>query len=139
MHPKDPRMGRQRIVGLSIWGLHKQRSRCYAGLVQPTAASGRWGADNGSSEFLFNCISCHDICDGELERSTGSTRVSPRASLLPDSRKGLLDAGARRGKDTTHLVRHHVIQIQLLHGLVAFSSRKHARLHACHADICRVS
>lgn len=43
----------------------------------------------------------------------GSTGASLRASLLPDSRKGLLDVGARKEKEREDLLKHHIIQRSL--------------------------
>lgn len=68
----------------------------------------------------------------------GSTGASLRASLLPDSRKGLLNVGARKEKEKEDPVKHRFIQTQLVWSLATFSSHKQASFYACHADICRV-
>lgn len=61
------------------------------------------------------------------------------ASPLPDSRKGLLDARARKGKEREDLAKHHIFQTQLIWGSATFSSPKHTSFHACQTAMSRVS
>lgn len=61
----------------------------------------------------------------------GATGVSFASTTLLCSRKGLPDAGARKGKEREDLAKHHSFQIQLVWGLATFSSHKHISFHAC--------
>lgn len=61
-----------------------------------------------------------------------------RVLLLQNSGKGLLDAGAGKGKGNKDPAKHHILQTWLLWGLETFSSPKLLSFHSCQAGLSRV-
>lgn len=58
--------------------------------------------------------------------------------LLQNSGKGLLDAGAGKGKESEDPAKHQIFQTRLLWGLGTFSSPKLLSFHTCQAGLSKV-